>query len=192
MSHLNCCRKTLYPLAAVAALLIPAAANAGYDPADLRTTTQFGPPTMFGVALDGRMFPGDPLIGLEVVEVRITWDVVVDPGADAADIDAYVSLPIDTNTAAWAMFDLDGPALGWSGSGTFHYYEATDKLNGVFGPENVGFGWTALFDPFDAADVLPSSKIEIDYIAAPEPASAALLAISGLALLRRRRRTKER
>jgi len=166
------------------ALLVPATANAGFDPADVRTTTRFGPPTVFGVAADGMIFPGDPLIGLEVVEVRVTWDVAVGERCDAADISAYVSLPIDTGSGA--MVNLDGPVLGWTGSGSFHHYEATDRLNGVFGEAGTRFGWTAICSPSGAADVLPTSRIEIDYLI-PEPSSAALLAIMGLALVRRRR-----
>lgn len=158
-----------------------------YDPADVRTTTRFRPPTQFGLSSDSILPTGDPLIGLEVVAVRITWDVAVDDGHDAADIDAHVSLPIDTASGVGASFNLDGASLGWSGSGTFHHHEATDRFNGVFGPADVWFGWTAVFDSFDAAEVLSSSKIEIDYLV-PEPSSAALLALAGLAIVRRRRR----
>jgi hypothetical protein len=172
MSMNEDCHKRLCLLTALAvSLLVPAVASAAYDPADVRTTTQFGPPTMFGVAADGMIFPGDPLIGLEIVKVRITWDVAVNDGYDSADIDAYVSLPIDTHTPVVPTFDLDGSALGWSGSGTKHHYEETDRFNGHFAEAGTWFGWTALFDPFDAADVLPSSKIEIDYIAVPGDAN---------------------
>jgi len=70
MSTSNSCRKTLCRLALLAAaLLIPTGARAGQDPADLRTTTFFTPPQTFGVAADGVILPGDPLIGLEIVEV---------------------------------------------------------------------------------------------------------------------------
>ena len=84
MSSFNGCSKSCGLAVLGAALLIPATANAGFDPADVRTTTRFEPPTLFGSAGSGIIFAGDPLIGLEVVETRVYWDVVVADGHDAA------------------------------------------------------------------------------------------------------------
>lgn len=183
-SSSSACSRRLCRLAVLAvAMLMPTIANAGYDPADVRTTTRFTPPTELGMASDGRMWADDPLIGLEVVKVRITWDVVVAEGFDAADIYADVVLPINTKSGAGAGIALSGPALKWSGSGLQQHYEETDRYNGFFA--EGGFGWTAV--PGGAAVVLPISRIEIDYLV-PEPSCAVLLAISGLAILRRRRR----
>ena len=172
-------------------LLVATAANAGPDPADVRTTTRFGPPMPFGAAGDGRISPGDPLIGLEVVEVRVFWDVVVADGHNAADIHADVFLPIDTDAGSAATITLDGPVLGWSGSGEFHHEGTMHRLNGTFQQAPAGFGFQSWGLPPDAVDVLPTSRIEIDY-AAPEPSCAALLGISSLALVlaRRRRQSK--
>lgn len=162
--------------------------SAGFDPADVRTTTDFRSPMPFGTAGDGAIFPGKPYAGREVVEVRVWWDVAVADGHDAAAIKADVILPIVTDSGGLAGIILDGPALGWSGSGTFNHYEVTDRYNFSFGPVWTPWGWQSWGLPFDAVEVLPTSRIEIDYLA-PEPSSgAALLLISAPALLRRRRR----
>lgn len=171
-----------------AAMLIAKTANAGSDPADVRTTTRFEPPTIFGSAGSGMFFAGDPLIGLEVVEVRIFWDIVVADRRDAADIFVDVLLPIDTNTGSAAQVILDGRTLGWSGSGTFNYFEATDRLNGFFGEVGTGFGFQSWGLPRDAVDILPTSRIEIDYIV-PEPTTIELLFLGCIGGLSRRRRT---
>lgn len=190
MPILNGCGRTSRRLALLAVVLLAAtAANAEPDPADIHTTTRFGPPMPFGAAGDGRIFAGDPLSGLEVVEVRVFWDIVVADGQDAADIFADVFLPIDTNTGLPATITLDGPVLGWSGSGEFHHEGTMHRLNGTFQQAPAGFGFQSWGLPPDAVDILPTSRIEIDYVA-PEPSCAALLAIMGLALVRRRRQSK--
>jgi len=173
-----------------AAMLITATANAAaFDPADVRTTTRFEPPMTFGVAADGRIFPGDPLIGLEIVEVRVFWDIVVADGHNAADINAYASLPIDTDSGFPPIIALDGPALGWFGDGPFELLQVTDRLNGFFPEAPAGFGWTATGLPFDAVEILPTSHIEIDYIV-PEPSTMALLILGAMAVCRKRRRAQ--
>ena len=43
------CKRVRVLTILAAALLAPAVAGAAYDPADVRTTTRFGPPTEFGV-----------------------------------------------------------------------------------------------------------------------------------------------
>ena len=154
-----------------AALLIPAVATA-----DVRTTTRFEPPIAFGAAVDGVIFPGDPLIAFEVVETRVYWDVVVADGHDAADIFADVFLPIDTNSGLVADINLDGRTLGWSGSGTFSHTEKTDRYNGLFAQAGTGFGSQSWGLSPDAVDVLPTSRIEIDYIV-PEPSTMTLLVL---------------
>jgi len=192
--NFNDCRKKLWVLTILAAaLLISATANAGfgpnggYDPNDVRTTTDFSPPYPFGTAGDGAIFPDKPYIEREVVEVRIYWDVVVADGYDAADILANVHLPIITDSGSLAEIILDGPTLGWSGSGTFNHYEVTGRYNFSFGPVWTPYGWISYGLPFDAVDVLPTSRIEIDYLV-PEPATMILLTLGGLGLLSRRKR----
>ncbi len=170
--------------ALTAAMLISATANAGFDQLDVHTTTKFNPPIPFGASGQGRIFEGDPFIGREVVEVRIHWNVVVADGYDAAAIHADVRLPIDAYSGAAAQIILDGPTLGWSGSGAFNHFEATDRYNGFFGQAGTPSDWQSWGLPFDAVDVLPTSRIEIDYLI-PEPATLLLLGLGGLALLRR-------
>ena len=161
-----------------AVLLIPAIAMA-----EVRTTTRFEPPTIIGVAADGRLFPGDPLIGLEVVGTRIYWDVIVADGQDASEIRADVLLPIDTNSGFAAGIILDGPTLGWSGSGTFNHFEATGRFNGYFGEAGTPFAFQSFGLPSNAVSILPTSRIEIDYAVVPEPSTFLLLGLSGLATL---------
>ena|GEM_PF-6631124 len=167
----DCRRKLWAPAVLAAALLISATANAGfgsnggYDSNIVRTTTDFSPPYPFGAAGDGAIFPGKPYIEREVVEVRITWDIVVAEGYDANDILANVLLPIITDSGSLAKITLNGQALGWSGSGTFNHYEATDRYNFSFGPVWTPSGWISYGLPHDAVEVLPTSRIEIDYLA---------------------------
>jgi len=172
MINFNGSRKKLWAMTILAAVLfISATANAGvdpnggYDPNDVRTTTDFRPPYPFGTAGDGAIFPGKPYIEREVVEVRITWDIVVAEGYDANDILANVHLPIITDSGPRAEITLNGQALGWSGSGTFNHYEVTDRYNFSFGPVWTSYDWVSYGLPYDAVEVLPTSRIEIDYLA---------------------------
>ena len=134
--------------------------------ADVRTAT-FSAPNPFGTAGDGMILEGDPFAGREVVEVRVSWDVVVADGHDAAHILANVHLPIDPFSGTAGII-LDGTTLGCSGSGTINHYEATDRYNGFFGEVGTWWGWQSWGLPFDAVEVLLTSGIEIDYLA-PEP-----------------------
>ena len=99
--------------------------------------------------------------------MRTYWDVVVDDGHDAANIDAHVNLPIDTHTNTPSTIVLDGPVLGWAGSGTFNHFESTQKFNGYFRQAWTWWGWTAVGLPTDAVEVLSTSRIEIDYLLPP-------------------------
>jgi hypothetical protein len=170
-----------------AVLLISAPASADPTPANLRTTTLFSPPMSFGAISDGFIFPGDPLIGLEVVNVRICWDVTVAIGQDAADIRAEASLPINTNSRAPARFILDGPVLEWSGSGSFHHERATDEFNGFFAEAGTGFGSQSWGLDYGTVDILPTSYIEVDYLI-PEPSTMTLLTLGGIAVFGKRRK----
>jgi len=164
MLNFNDCKRKLWvPAVLPVVLFVAATANAGADPNVVRTTTYFSPPLTFGVAADGMIFPDAPFIGREVVDVRITWDVVVADGHDANAIFADVGLPIITDSGN-SVIILDGSTLGWSGSGTFNYYEATDRYNGFFGQAGTRWGWQAWGLPYDAVEVLPTSSIEIDYL----------------------------
>ena len=175
VSILTGCRKKACWLAVfAAALLIPALAAA-----DVRTT-DFTAPNPFGTAGDGMIFEDDPFAGREVVEVRVAWDVVVADGHDAADILADVHLPIHPYSGT-AGITLDGTTLGWSGSGTFNHYEATDRYNGFFGEVGTAWWWQSWGLPFDAVDVLPTSRIEIDYLV-PEPSTTTMMVMGLLGL----------
>ena len=140
--------------------------------AEVLTTTSFGPPSGFGYVADGMLFPGSPFANRKVLEVRVYWDVVIPEGYDAADIDASVILPIQSvvTTSPWPIipvFDLSGSTLGWTGSGTFNHSQTFTAPNLAFGPVGSYFTHQALGLPYDVPQVLPTSRIEIDYFLAP-------------------------
>jgi hypothetical protein len=121
--------------------------------------------------------PDSPLIGQEIISARIYLDVESFPGSDAANFFTDISFPISPllgNQNALAIFGSD---LGWSGSGVFHFFEETTRLNGTFvstryGAETPGLG-------FDGV-LLPSSRIEFQV---PETDGLSLLALGGAALI---------
>ena len=58
---------------------------------------------------------------------------------------------------------LIGADLGWSGEGTFHYFEETTRFNGVFAPYR--YGGETPGENFEGV-LLNTSRIEFDYVAA--------------------------
>jgi hypothetical protein len=105
--------------------------------------------------------PDDPLIGKEITAARIYLDVESFPGSDAANFFTDISFPIEPfagNTNAIVLFGSD---LGWSGSGTFHYFEETTRFNGVF--VTARYGGETPGENFDGL-ILDTSRIEFDYI----------------------------
>ena len=131
--------------------------------------------------------PDSPLIGKEIIAARIFLDVQSDPGSDAANFFTDIALPISPFPGNENFLALTGSDLGWSGSGTFHFFEETKRFNGVFvvaryGGETPGEG-------FDGA-LLETSRIEFDYLAASVPdtgTTAFLFAIGAAPLIWRRR-----
>ncbi|MFN3168755.1 MAG: PEP-CTERM sorting domain-containing protein [Phycisphaeraceae bacterium] len=140
----------------------------------VRTTTDFGPPGGFGFVSDNVLFPGSPYATRAVLEVRVFWDVAVGEGLDAANIDASVTLPIQINTTTnpWPIIpviSMNGQQEGWSGSGTFSYRQTITGQDMSFGPGWTFWTYQALYEggppgPIDDIEVLPTSRIEIDYI----------------------------
>lgn len=123
-----------------------------------------------------------PLVGKEIVAARIYLNVESYPGSDAANFWTDIAFPIDPFDGVTNFLYLSGADLGWSGSGTFSYYEETTAFNGHFIASRWG-GETPGLD-FEG-EILPGSRIEFDYV--PSPAPAAVLALGGLATARRRR-----
>lgn len=112
--------------------------------------------TSFSAAL-----PADsPLIGQEITSARIYLDVEAFPGSDAANFFTDISFPIEPFPGNVSALVLVGADLGWSGAGTFHYFEETTRFNGVFAPYRYG-GETPGED-FDGL-LLDTSRIEFDY-----------------------------
>jgi hypothetical protein len=140
----------------------------------VRTTADFGPPRGFGFVADGALFPGSKYATRAVLEVRVVWDVTVGGGLDASNIDAGVTLPIQFNTTTnpWPIIptiSMNGQQEGWSGEGTFSYRQTISGQDMSFGPVWTFWTFQALYDggipPIEGAlEVLPTSRIEIDYI----------------------------
>ena len=124
-----------------------------------------------------------PLIGQEIISARIYLDVESFAGSDAANFFTDISFPIAPlpgNESALALFGSD---LGWSGSGTFHFFEETTRFNGTFVSARYG-GETPGFD-FDGT-LLEGSRIEFDYVPSaivPETGSVSFVALAGAALI---------
>ncbi len=105
--------------------------------------------------------PDDPLIGKEIVSARIYLDVESFPGSDAANFFTDISFPIEPFTGNTNALVLVGSDLGWSGSGTFHYFQETTGFNGVF--VTARYGGETPGENFDGL-LLDTSRIEFDYI----------------------------
>jgi hypothetical protein len=106
--------------------------------------------------------PSDsPLIGKEIVSARIYLDVESFEGSDAANFFTDISFPIAPDPGNTNALVLVGSDLGWSGSGTFHYFEETIGFNGVF--VSARYGGETPGENFDGV-LLDTSRIEFDYI----------------------------
>ncbi len=116
-----------------------------------------------GSSFSAALLGDDPLIGKEVVSARIYLDVESFPGSDAANFFTDISFPIEPFPGNTNAVVLVGAELGWSGEGTFHYFEETTRFNGVFAA--FRYGGETPGENFDGA-ILGTSRIEFDYISA--------------------------
>ena len=106
--------------------------------------------------------PADsPLIGKQIVSARIYLDVESFEGSDAANFFTDISFPIVPDPGNTNALVLTGSDFGWSGSGTFHYFEETTGLNGVF--VSARYGGETPGENFDGV-LLDTSRIEFDYL----------------------------
>jgi len=103
----------------------------------------------------------DPRVGKEITSARIYLDVESFPGSDAANFFADLSFPIDPFPGNENAIVLVGSDLGWSGSGTFHYFEETTRFNGTF--VSARYGGETPGENFDGV-LLDTSRIEFDYL----------------------------
>ncbi len=116
-----------------------------------------------GSSFSAALLGDDPLIGKEVISARIYLDVESFPGSDAANFFTDISFPIEPFPGNTNAVVLVGADLGWSGEGTFHYFEETTRFNGVFAA--FRYGGETPGENFDGV-ILRSSRIEFDYISA--------------------------
>lgn len=135
-----------------------------------------------GTTFTGFIFPGDPRIGARVVSTRIFFDVLVYDGFDAADLDVDWTFPISPDPGNTPILGISGAAQGWSGAGTFHYFEETERFNGaiiqtLYGAATMGVD----------GELLKGARIEMDIVPVPGPAAATALGLAGIAVARRRR-----
>ena len=116
-----------------------------------------------GSSFSAALLGDDPLIGKEVVSARIYLDVESFPGSDAANFFTDISFPIEPFPGNTNAVVLEGAELGWSGEGTFHYFEETTRFNGVFAA--FRYGGETPGENFDGV-LLRTSRIEFDYVTA--------------------------
>ncbi len=174
--------KTTTTSTAVCAVLVCAgSALAGFNPnnPNIRTNRYFF--ANVGTTYSAIVLPNDEIIGSPVVRVDVSPNLEVAPGSDASNFFTNLILPIIPAPGNFGGFGTDGPAQGWSGSGTFNFFESTDRYNGVgrtggFGAETGGV----------QGALLPDTNIDVFYVV-PAPGGAAILAMGGLSLTRRRR-----
>ncbi|MEO5754506.1 MAG: dockerin type I domain-containing protein [Chthoniobacterales bacterium] len=116
-----------------------------------------------GSSFSAALLADDPLIGGEVTSARIYLDVESFPGSDAANFFTDISFPIEPFAGNTNALVLVGAELGWTGAGTFHYFEETTRFNGIFSP--FRYGGETPGEGFDG-EILGTSRIEFDYIPA--------------------------
>jgi hypothetical protein len=146
--------------------------------------------TTFNFAAVGTSFsaflpPDSPLVGQEIIAARIYLDVDAESGA--ANFFTDIAFPIDPFAGNENALVLSGADFGWSGAGTFHFFEQTTGFNGIF----VATRWGAETPGEDfSGTILAGSRIEFDYApqAVPEPGTVLFLAIGAVAMLARRKR----
>ena len=116
-----------------------------------------------GTSFSAFLPPDSPLIGQEVVSARIYLDVESFAGSDAANFFTDISFPIEPLPGNVNALVLIGADLGWSGAGTFHYFEETTRFNGTFA--SFRYGGETSGEGFEG-ELLDTSRIEFDYVPA--------------------------
>jgi hypothetical protein len=132
-----------------------------------KATFHFAP---LGSSFSAFLPPDSPLVGKEIISARIFLDVQSNPGSDAANFFTDIVFPIDPFPGNENALVLTGSDLGWSGPGTFHFFEETTRFNGTFVVARYG-GETPGKD-FDGA-LLETSRIEFEFV--PESAGTIFL-----------------
>lgn len=148
------------------------AASAGSALATDITTFNFAP---YGNSYLAAIFGDDPRVGRQVLSARITLDIVVPEGLDAAEFLTDIGLPIDVPPTGTNFVVITGVDQGWTGAGQFHYFlESTDYAGTIiatrFGAETPPFG--------AGVQILETSRIEL--VLAPSTAACNLADVGSL------------
>jgi hypothetical protein len=124
--------------------------------------------------------PDSPLVGHQIISARIFLDVQSDPGSDAANFFTDISFPIVPFPGNENALALSGSDLGWSGAGTFHFFEETTRFNGIF--VVARYGGETPGENFEGT-ILEGSRVEFDFASVPDNGGISTAACAGVALL---------
>jgi hypothetical protein len=133
-----------------------------------------------GTSYSAFLAPGSPLIGKEVISARIYLNVQSFPGSDAANFFTDLSFPISPFPGNENVLALVGSDLGWSGAGTFDFFEETKLFNGIF--VSARFAGETPGEGFDGT-LLEGSRVEFDFASVPDNGGISMAACAGVALV---------
>ena len=132
-----------------------------------------------GTSYSAFLAPDSPLIGKEVTSARIYLNVESFPGSDAANFFTDLSFPISPFPGNENVLVLVGSDLGWSGSGTFEFFQETTRFNGIF--VSARFAGETPGENFDGT-ILEGSRVEFDFASVPDNGGISMAACAGAAL----------
>ena len=125
-----------------------------------------------GTSFSAFLAPDNPLVGKEILSARIFLDI--EANSDAANFFTDIVFPIAPFPGNENGLFLTGGDLGWSGTGTFHFFEETKRFNGIF--VAARYAGETPGENFAGA-LLESSRIEFNYV--PESGGTILLFVIG-------------
>ena len=133
-----------------------------------------------GTSFSAFLPPDSPLIGREVISARIYLNFESSPGSDAANFSTDLSFPISPFPGNENVLVLLGNDLGWSGSGTFDFFQETTLFNGIF--VSARFAGETPGENFDGR-ILEGSRVEFDLASVPDNGGTSMAVCAGVALV---------